>query len=89
MAPVLAYAVAIPVALAFLFPYAWMLSGAFRRTRDVMADPLRLWPEQLDLSVLGEIGRIGGAPLWGFVVNSLLYTTLATALGTMAAALGA
>jgi ABC-type glycerol-3-phosphate transport system permease component len=84
-----AHAVAIPVALAFLFPYAWMLSGAFRRTRDVLADPLRLWPEQWHTEVFAEIARIGGAPLSGFVLNSLLYTTLATALGTLASALGA
>jgi ABC-type glycerol-3-phosphate transport system permease component len=85
----LAYAVAIPVAGIFLFPYAWMLAGAFRRTRDVMTDPLRLWPEQFNLDVLADIARIGGAPLSGFIVNSLVYTTLATLLGTLAAALGA
>jgi len=84
-----AYAIAIPVAVIFLFPYAWMLSGAVRPTRDVLADPLSLWPTTWQLDVFGEIARIGGAPLWGFVVNSLLYTGLATVLGTLAAALGA
>jgi ABC-type glycerol-3-phosphate transport system permease component len=85
----LAYAIAIPIAAVFLFPYAWMLSGAFRRTRDVLSDPLRLWPEQFNLDVLADIARIGGAPLGGFIVNSLLYTALATFIGTLAAALGA
>lgn len=85
----LAYAVAIPIAAVFLFPYAWMLAGAFRRTRDVLSDPLRLWPEQFNLDVLADIARIGGAPLSGFIVNSLLYTALATFIGTLAAALGA
>jgi ABC-type glycerol-3-phosphate transport system permease component len=85
----LAYAVAVPLAAAFLFPYAWMLSGAFRRTRDVLSDPLRLWPEQFNFDVLADIARIGGAPLTGFIVNSLLYTALATFIGTLAAALGA
>jgi ABC-type glycerol-3-phosphate transport system permease component len=85
----LAHAVAVAVAAIFLFPYAWMLSGAFRRTRDVLSDPLRLWPESLTLDVLDDIARIGGAPLGGFVLNSILYTTLATLLGTLAAALGA
>lgn len=85
----LAHALALAVAAVFLFPYAWMLSGAFRRTRDVLADPLRLWPESFSLEVLAEIGRIGGAPLGGFILNSLLYTGLATLLGTLAAALGA
>jgi ABC-type glycerol-3-phosphate transport system permease component len=85
----LAYAIAIPIAAVVLFPYAWMLAGAFRRTRDVLSDPLRIWPEQFNLDVLADIARIGGAPLTGFIVNSLLYTTLATLLGTLAAALGA
>ena len=85
----LAYAVAIPIAAVFLFPYAWMLAGAFRRTRDVLSDPLRIWPEQFNLDVLADIARIGGAPLSGFIVNSLLYTALATFIGTLAAALGA
>lgn len=84
-----AYLAAILIAAAFLFPYAWMLSGAFRRTRDVLSDPLRLWPESFNLDVLADIARIGGAPLSGFVLNSLLYTTLATLVGTLAAALGA
>ena len=66
-----------------------MLAGAFRRTRDVLSDPLRLWPEQFNLDVLADIARIGGAPLSGFIVNSLLYTALATFIGTLAAALGA
>ena len=39
LAVLLAWAIALPVAAAFLFPYAWMLSGAFRRTRDVLSDP--------------------------------------------------
>lgn len=85
----LAYAVALPLAAAFLFPYAWMLSGAFRRTRDVLSDPLRLWPETFDFQAFADIARIGGAPLTGFVWNSLLYTTAATGLGTLIAALGA
>ena len=85
----LAYGIAIPIAAVFLFPYAWMLAGAFRRTRDVLSDPLRLWPEQFNFDVLADIARIGGAPLGGFIVNSLLYTALATFIGTLAAALGA
>jgi ABC-type glycerol-3-phosphate transport system permease component len=89
LAVLLAYAIAIPIALAFIFPYLWMLAGAFRRTRDVLSDPLRLWPEQFDLAVLADIGRIGGVPLLSYFVNSLLFTVAATVVGTVAAALGA
>jgi len=88
-ASLLAYLVAIPVAIAFVFPYAWMFSGAFRRTRDVLSDPLRLWPEQFDLSFLADIGRIGGVPLASYFLNSVLFTLGATVVGTVAAALGA
>jgi ABC-type glycerol-3-phosphate transport system permease component len=33
------------VSLLFLYPYLWMLLGAFRSTSEILAAPLRLWPE--------------------------------------------
>jgi len=88
-ASLLAYAVAIPVAIAFVFPYLWMASGAFRRTRDVLSDPLRLWPERFDFGFMDDIGRIGGVDLGVYIWNSVLFTLGATLVGTVAAALGA
>jgi ABC-type glycerol-3-phosphate transport system permease component len=84
-----AYAAAGIVSVAFLYPYWWMLVSAFRRTRDILADPLRLWPERLDLSIFGEIARVGGVDLWVYIANSVLITTTATVLGVVVTALGA
>lgn len=88
-AQVLAYAVATPVALMFLYPYWWMLVSAFRRTGDVLADPLRLLPERLDPAIFAAIGRVGGVDLWVYVANSFAITTASTVLGVTVTALGA
>jgi ABC-type glycerol-3-phosphate transport system permease component len=86
---VLAFAVASIVSLLFLYPYWWMLIGAFRTTRDVLSDPLRLWPEQVSFAIFTEIARIGGVALWRYALNSVVITTLATLLGVTVTALGA
>src|SRR5262249_24439624 len=65
----LAYALAGLIALLFLYPYWWMLVGAFRATRDVLADPLRLLPESFNFSILSQISRVGGVELWVYLVN--------------------
>ena len=84
-----AYAAASLVSLAFLYPYWWMLIGAFRATRDVMSDPLRLLPERFDLTILRDIARIGGVDLWIYIANSFAITTASTLLGVVVTALGA
>jgi ABC-type glycerol-3-phosphate transport system permease component len=86
---VLAYATATLVSLIFLYPYWWMLIGAFRRTRDVLTDPLVLWPEQIEFSVFASIARVGGVELWRYAANSLAITVASTLLGVMVTALGA
>lgn len=85
----LAYLVAGLVAILFLYPYWWMLVGAFRRTRDVLSNPLRIFPEQIDFGVFSEIARIGGVDLWVFIANSLVITTASTVLSVAITALGA
>lgn len=89
LAQAAAYAVATGVSLLFLYPYWWMLIGAFRSTREMMSAPLRLLPERLDLSIFGEIGRIGGVELWRYLLNSVAITSLSTVLGVTVTALGA
>jgi ABC-type glycerol-3-phosphate transport system permease component len=86
---IVAYAVAILTSLLFLYPYWWMLVSAFRPTRAIMSDPLRLWPETLSFQIFTEIGRIGGVNLSTYVLNSLAITTLSTLLGVIVTALGA
>ncbi|MCA3563016.1 MAG: carbohydrate ABC transporter permease [Methylocystis sp.] len=85
----LAYVIATVVSLLFLYPYWWMLVSAFRPTRAIMSDPLRLWPERFDLSIFTEIGRVGGVELWVYVWNSLLITSLSTLLSVVITSLGA
>jgi ABC-type glycerol-3-phosphate transport system permease component len=89
IARILAYAVAITISLAFLYPYWWMVLGAFRSTEAVMTAPLRPWPEYIDLSVFSSIARVGGAPLWRYAANSVLITTASTGLAVLVTALGA
>lgn len=89
VARVLAYAVAIAISVFFLYPYWWMVLGAFRSTEAVMTAPLRPWPESIDLSVFGTVARVGGAPLWRYVANSVAITTVSTVLGVLVTALGA
>jgi ABC-type glycerol-3-phosphate transport system permease component len=84
-----AYAIAITVSLLFLYPYWWMLLGAFRSTEAVLSNPLRPWPETLNLAVLADIARIGGVELWRYILNSVVITIAATLLGVAVTALGA
>ncbi|TCR69615.1 carbohydrate ABC transporter permease [Bosea sp. BK604] len=84
-----AYALAGGVSLLFLYPYWWMLVSAFRSTREMLSAPLRLLPERFDLSILSEIGRIGGVELWRYGLNSVAITCASTILGVTVTALGA
>ncbi len=77
------------VGLAFLYPYWWMLVSAFRSTRAIMDDPLRLLPETLDLSIFTEIASLGGVSLARYIANSLAITTASTVLSVVVTALGA
>ncbi len=86
---VLAYAAACTVSLLCLYPYWWMLVSAFRSTEAILSAPLRPWPEAPSLQVLSEVASIGGTPLWRYVLNSVVITSLATAIGTAVTALGA
>lgn len=89
MLPILAYAAACAVSLLCLYPYWWMLVSAFRSTEAILSAPLRPWPEAISLQVLSELASIGGTPLWRYVLNSVVITSLATAIGTAVTALGA
>ena len=85
----LLYAVATLVALIFVYPFWWMLVSAFRTQEAILSAPLRLWPEHLDLTAFRSIAEIGGTPIAGFALNSVLVTLAATALGVAATGLGA
>ena len=78
---VLAYAICIIVSIFFLYPYWWMLLGAFRPAEAVLTEPLRLWPETFDFSVpFEEIARVGGVSIWRYLINSFWITGASTVL---------
>lgn len=85
----LVYGLACAVALAFLYPFIWMVLSSFRTQEAILSTPLRLWPETFDLSGFRALGRIGGVPLRDYAVNSIVITGLATALGVCITGLGA
>lgn len=86
---IVAYVFAGLVGLAFLYPYWWMLVSAFRSTRAIMDDPLRLLPETLDFSIFTEIASLGGVSLVRYIANSLAITAASTVLSVVVTALGA
>lgn len=86
---IVAYVFAGLVGLAFLYPYWWMLVSAFRSTRAIMDDPLRLLPETLDFSIFTEIASLGGVSLVRYIANSLAITAVSTVLSVVVTALGA
>lgn len=84
-----ALTVASGISLLFLFPYAWMLSSAFRSTREILSAPLRLWPAQPDLSAFAAIAETGGITLLRAAANSMGITAASTVLAVGVTALGA
>jgi ABC-type glycerol-3-phosphate transport system permease component len=83
------YVTATMVSLLFVYPFVWMFVSAFRSQSAILSAPLRLFPESLDVSAFRSIAEIGGDPITGFIVNSVLITLAATALGVGATGLGA
>ena len=83
------YAVATAVALIFIYPFYWMLVSAFRSQEAILSAPLRLIPENLDLTAFQTIASIGGTASSSFAFNSVVITVLATAIGVCATGLGA
>ncbi|HEX3350475.1 MAG TPA: carbohydrate ABC transporter permease [Acetobacteraceae bacterium] len=83
------YAAASVVSLVFVYPFVWMVVNAFRTQEAILSAPLRLLPESLNLDAFRSIAEIGGSPISGFIVNSVLITLAATAIGVCVTGLGA
>ena len=82
------YLLAIFVSLVFVYPFYWMIVSAFRTQKAILSTPIRLLPESFDLTAFRSIAAIGGDPLGGFIVNSVVITLAATAIGVCATGLG-
>ena len=83
------YGTATLIGFVFAYPFWWMVVSSFRSQAAVLSSPLRLLPEQLDISAWRAIGRLGGLPLGTYVLNSIVLTVAATALAVSVTALGA
>ena len=88
-ARIAAYLVAIIVSVAFLYPYAWMTSGAFRSTAEVLSHPLALWPSHPNWAAFRSIADVGGITLLRALANSLAITGASTVLAIGVTAVGA
>jgi ABC-type glycerol-3-phosphate transport system permease component len=84
-----AYGTATLVSLLFLYPYVWMLLGAFRSSSEILSAPLRLWPEHPSFDAFRSIGDVGGVSFARALANSLGITTAASLLAVGVTALGA
>ena len=77
------------VSFLFVFPYVWMVAASFRTTEAVLTAPLRLWPENFNLSAYRDLAEIGGVPFSTYLVNSLIITGASTVLTVFTAMMGA
>lgn len=83
------YVIATVISLIFVYPFYWMVISSFRTQEAVLSRPLALLPESFNLDAWTSIARLGGLPIWDYILNSLVITLLATALGVFTTALGA
>jgi ABC-type glycerol-3-phosphate transport system permease component len=89
MKRLLAYLTVGLVSLFFFYPYYWMLVSSFRTTSAVLTDPLRLWPESIDLSGFASTLQMGDLSLGRAMLNSLIITGASTILAVVITAFGA
>ena len=84
-----AYGCAILVSLLFLYPYIWMVLGAFRSTGEILSAPLRLWPEHPNLDAFRGLDDVGGVTFIRALANSVGITAASSLLAVVVTALGA
>jgi ABC-type glycerol-3-phosphate transport system permease component len=77
------------ISLLFLYPYLWMVLGAFRSTAEILSAPLRLWPEHPNLDAFRGLGDLGGVSFARALANSVGITALSSLLAVVVTALGA
>jgi ABC-type glycerol-3-phosphate transport system permease component len=89
MARVAAYVFACLISVLFLYPYLWMVLGAFRSTQEILSAPLRLWPEHVSFEAFRSIGDVGGLSFMRALLNSVGITAVSSVLAVVVTALGA
>jgi ABC-type glycerol-3-phosphate transport system permease component len=88
-AGIAAYGVAMLVSALFLYPYLWMLLGAFRSTTELLSAPLRPWADHPGFDAFRGLADVGGVTFVRALVNSLAITAASSLLAVVVTALGA
>lgn len=78
VASFLSYAGLSLVALLFLFPFFWMVSNAVRSNAEVMAVPVRIFPEEYQWGTF--VDALVSLPFGTFLLNSLVFACGVTAI---------
>jgi len=77
------------ISVLFLYPYLWMVLGAFRSTQEILSAPLRLWPEHVSFEAFRSIADVGGLSFMRALLNSVGITAVSSVLAVVVTALGA
>lgn len=72
------YIVLTTASVVLVFPFIWMLSGAFKDTLEAVKMPPQLLPSKFNFNNFREIMKY--FPLWRFLVNSIIVSVISTLL---------
>lgn len=62
--------------LLILFPFLWMILGAFKNVRELFAVPLKFWPSSWSLKNYAE--AFSAQPFWKYLLNSMVISGVST-----------
>ena len=66
----------IPVAVAFAFPFVWMLMGVFKTNNEIWQEPYKLFPAHWNFSEV--LNNLSSVNFGGYVFNSVYVGTVGT-----------
>lgn len=84
-----AYAVAVLLAAAMLYPFVWMVSSSLKPTREIFANTLQLIPDTPTIKAYVDLADLGGIPIERYIFNSIYIVTFSTFLSVIVSSLGA
>jgi multiple sugar transport system permease protein len=67
-------------AVVWVSPFLWMLSTSFKTTREILTTNIQWWPSPF---VLSNYRFVFAGPVVQWIINSLIVTVLATAIGVV------
>jgi multiple sugar transport system permease protein len=78
---VVLHVVLLALAFVFLFPIFWLVTGAFKPSDDIIANPPLLWPQRWTLDNFSQVFTT--APFARWIFNTTLVATVVTAFGLL------